>query len=107
MQLKVGDVIRPPMFVATSLHRTQAMKFRENAMFLIRIHIQAYCVNACCIQDHSEYGHEQEVLIPPYSPFEIKHIDSGAREIHAVLLDGSDYEVQERASGVYARAVPI
>jgi hypothetical protein len=95
------------MFVATSLNREKAKEFRQNARFLLRIHIISGCLNACHIQHHSEYGHEQEVLIPPYSPFRIERIDTVTKEIHMVLLDGKEHEEEEHHTGVNARAIPI
>jgi hypothetical protein len=63
--LVVGEVIRPPMFVATSLRQDAAQKFAKNARYVLSVAIPAHCQNACYVGGHSEFDHEEEVLIPP------------------------------------------
>ena len=95
------------MFVSTSLDRAQVEPFRKNYGVIVRVDIPRGCANACCIADKSKYGHEKEVLIPPYSPFQVVTIDLEAREIHARLLDGMDVWEREKATGKHSRALPL
>jgi hypothetical protein len=94
-QFHVDLVIRPPMFVATTSNKEQAKGFIGNAGYLISCVIPAGCRNAASVQALSIFQQEQEVLIPPYSPFRILRIEDGV--IYTELLDGFAEDLKERA----------
>ena len=105
--LVVGEVIRPPMFVATSFNKQTARSFAKNARYLVRVAIPAHSMNACCVREHSEFA-EEEVLIPPYSPFRVLLVDHATRTIRLELLDGKVYgEFEMSEEGVHAQAKPL
>ena len=105
--LVVGEVIRAPMFVATSFNRHTAQKFAKNAGYILVVTIPANCKNACRVHEHSEFEYEEEVLIPPYSPFRILTIDHAWRTIKLELLDGGVHADHELSSGIHALAKPL
>jgi len=106
--LFVGEVIRAPMFVATSFDPATARTFARNAKYLLSVDIPAHCCNACCIQVLSEYTEEEEVLIPPYSPFHVLDVDHNTRTIRLKLLDGGEYAAREKLPGAtHALAKPL
>ncbi|EDQ88986.1 uncharacterized protein MONBRDRAFT_8545 [Monosiga brevicollis MX1] len=101
-------VIRPPMFVSTSALKSGALKLmRRNKRFLLRIHVPAGCRNAAYVDHLSQYQQEHEILIPPYSPFEVISVDFSRCLINLRLLDGMQYESVERRSGISAPAFPL
>jgi hypothetical protein len=97
-----GVVIRPPMFVATSISRATAALMAKGP--IVRLNIPAGCRNACSVSSHSAYD-EEEVLLPPYTPLRVTY--ASADEIHVDVLDGMDYLQHERSTGRHARAWPI
>lgn len=103
----MNEVIRPPMFVATSFNKSVARRFAKNAKYLVRVDVPADCHNACCIEEHSEFQSEKEVLIQPYSPFRVASVDHSAKVVRLTLLDGMNHEATEKASGVHALAKPV
>lgn len=118
--LRVGDVLRPPMFVATSLHRTAAERFlSDQRRYLICFSISAGSPNASAIQaSHTNFAYEGEVLLSPYTPIAITDITTpkkkkkgGARGptvISAEVLDGLQYQqTVELPQGQHARVFPI
>ena len=66
--LRVGIVIRPPMFVATSLDHATAVHMADGP--LVRFEIPVGCRNAYPVDDLSEFD-EHEILLPPYSPLRV------------------------------------
>lgn len=103
-------VIRPPMFVATSLHYNEAHKFlqkKDGHGFLLKINIPRGCRNATYIDHVSVYEQEAEVLVPPYSPFLVLEIDLDRRFIKLNLLDGLNHEESELSGGFDSPAYPL
>jgi hypothetical protein len=84
--LKPGAIIRPPMFVATTPQRSQAVQFIGRDGYIVMCTIAAGCPNAARVQHISTFAQEEEVLIPPYSPFRILSINGN--QINCELLDG-------------------
>jgi hypothetical protein len=100
--LKPGVVIRPPMFVSTSLSPAIAASLAHGP--IVRFNIPAGCRNACLVSNHSAYA-EEEVLLPPYTPIRVTY--ASADEIRVDVLDGKDYQQHELLTGRHARAWPI
>merc|ERR1712012_795106 len=100
--LGIGEVIRPPMFVATSTCKSQAEVFRD--IFLVQLRVPAGCLDvALC----GEAGHV--VVLSPYTPVRILQVHPDV--IEAEVLDSSLIQAGDTASlGAnlhVARAFPI
>jgi hypothetical protein len=85
-RLQENAIIRPPIFVATTHSREQAHQFVGGDGYLVKCTIRAGCPNAGRVQQISSFAQEEEVLIPPYSPFRIIGIQG--QQINTELLDG-------------------
>lgn len=101
--LSVGQVIRPPMFVATSTNREVASHFRK--IYIVKLIIPAGCRNACRVDTISLFKEELEVLLPPYTPMRILRLT--ANEIDLEVLDSLQHMNVESSTKISARAFPI
>ena len=86
--LHAGKVVRPPMFVKTTINLSIAENFRE--VYLIKFNIRAGCRNAFTVESLSEFKAEREVLLPPYTPCMVDSIIEGENLIVVSVLDGMD-----------------
>jgi hypothetical protein len=96
-KLQIGTVFRAPMFVCTSRNRDAAVGFAQVAKtnhggvgYVLTCRIPAGCRNAYSVAAVSEYVDEEEVLIPPYSPFRVTAHDAARMQIELELHDGQD-----------------
>merc|ERR1711957_299824 len=102
--LRVGEVIRPPMFLATSLDQKEARhRFQKFGSPLVKFIVPIGCRNACNIACLSAYRKQKEVLLPPYTPLHVLNVTS--RQIDVVVLNGLHYMRDvEIPTKTYARA---
>jgi len=102
--LRVGEVIRPPMFLATSLDQQAAQRaFQKPGSPLVKLHVPDGCRNACNIASLSSYKKQKEVLLPPYTPLHVLRVSSQLIEV--VVLNGLRYMHDvELPTKAYARS---
>ena len=112
-KIRIGIVVRPPMFVATSRRAAAAAHFMSNNV-LIHLSIPAGCRNAFSVAELSEFGDEHEVLLPPYTPLRLTRRYNGRlgrQEVTVIevdVLDGKEYEDWEAEGSVRpAPCIPI
>lgn len=100
--LRNGEVIRPPMFVATYTNRHLATVFQD--IYLIRLYIPSQCRNAGFVREAPGVS---EIILPPYTPMRVTEV--GLDEIIKVdVLDNQDYiDDVELPSGSHARCFLI
>lgn len=91
--LSVGEVIRPPMFVSTSTSKNVAKGFKD--IFMVQFTIVEGCPNACFL-GVSEFRHEKEVLLTPYTPLAITRVEGD--QIDVVVIDSLLWMDAERES---------
>jgi len=102
--LRVGEVIRPPMFLATSLDQQEAQRaFQKPGSPLVKLHVPAGCRNACNIASLSACKKQKEVLLPPYTPLHVLRVSSQLIEV--IVLNGLRYMHDvELPTKAYARS---
>jgi len=95
--LVVGAVIRPCMYVASSLDRSVAEVFVGEHGYLFKLHIPAGCRNASVIYEFARIQDEKEVLIPPYTPFQVTAVNKCGPHtiIELNVLDGMVFKMIE------------
>jgi hypothetical protein len=104
--LREGEVIRPPMFVASSMHEQQTKGFKKKTGILVKIYVPAGCRNACSIEALSRFPKQKEVLLPPYTPLHVQSVSTDLIEVK--VLNGLRYMRESEApTRTYARAFPI
>lgn len=87
-RLHIGEVIRPPMFVATSTSKKVAKRFRKTV--LVKLTVPSGCRNACNVKILSEFNRQNEVLLPPYTPLKVLKVAFG--NIEVLVLNGLQHE---------------
>jgi hypothetical protein len=93
-----GTVVRPCMYVASSLDRNVAEIFCGEARNLLKLNVPSGCRNASVISRYARVQDEKEVLVPPYSPMLVKRVSKqGNYNVFEMdVLDGMVYREVER-----------
>jgi hypothetical protein len=93
-----GTVVRPCMYVASSLDRNVGEVFCGEARNLLKLTVPSGCRNASVISRFARIQDEKEVLIPPYSPMLVKRVSKqGNYNVFEMdVLDGMVYREVER-----------
>ena len=107
-RLFAGLVVRPPMFVSTTIDRNTADGFRQFGKYLVELAIPAGCRNACSVSEHSDYAGEKEFLLPPYTAVRIDRVDHDSQLVKGTVLDNVvHYMEAEIVTGRHAPAWPL
>jgi hypothetical protein len=100
--LRQGEVIRPPMFVAATTDRNLAEVFQDT--YLVRLAVPAGCRNAGLLSR----DWASEVVLPPYTPLRITSVKPDEKVLEVDVLDGLHHlHEEEQVTGLYSRAFPI
>ena len=107
-RLFAGLVVRPPMFVSTTIDRNAADGFRQFGKYLVELAIPAGCRNTCSVSEHSDYAGEKEFLLPPYTAVRIDRVDHDSQLVKGTVLDNVvHYMEAEIVTGRHAPAWPL
>jgi hypothetical protein len=86
------------MYAATSTDKSTAQGFSQGVKF--EFHIPAGCLQACKVAELSEFPNENEVLLVPYSPIQIRSIQSNGWVVVDVARDSQDHDDNQQSTTV-------
>jgi hypothetical protein len=95
-EYQVGKMFLWPTFSSTSRDKNIALKLPGNYLFEINLSLKNGCTYCSDISKYSQYPHEKEVLIYPYSGFRVKQIFPDDRIIQLDCVDTLQVELHSK-----------